>query len=131
MSSATPDKQDGRPRLAIGHVELLVSDVGPAADLFVKLGMRHIFQKDDFAVLELRGGTHLVLDKPDAPVPQGQEASFDLMVDDIQGMRDRCESLGLRPSPITTGRVHSSFSIVGPDGYKIEVNSSHASGEPV
>ena len=131
MAADTPNGQDKRPQLAIGHLELLVSDVGSAVDLFVKLGMRHIFQKEDFAVLELRGGTHLVLDKPEGPVPSGREAPFDLMVDDIEMMRERCESLELQPSSITNGRVHRSFSFTGPDGYMIEVNSSHASGEPV
>ncbi|MEO2177739.1 MAG: hypothetical protein ABGY96_27090 [bacterium] len=42
--------------------------------------MREIFARDDFAVLELRGGNHLVLcSLDDGKTAQG-ECDFDLMV---------------------------------------------------
>ena len=52
---------DPRPDIAIGHVRLLVGNVDKTTDFFVKLGIRTIVAQTDFAVLELRGGTHLVL----------------------------------------------------------------------
>jgi hypothetical protein len=52
---------DPRPDIAIGHVRLLVGNVAKTTDFFVKLGIRTIVEQADFAVLELRGGTHLVL----------------------------------------------------------------------
>ena len=52
---------DPRPDIAIGHVRLLVGNVDKTTDFFVKLGIRTIVAQADFAVLELRGGTHLVL----------------------------------------------------------------------
>ena len=49
------------PPIAIGHVTLSVSDVGPAADFYRALGLRPILEREELAILELRGGTHLVL----------------------------------------------------------------------
>ena len=74
---------DGRPRLAVGHVSLEVEDVGEAYAFFVRHGMRDIFRGEDFGVLELRGGSHLVLSRAKAAIEPGREAPFDLMVDDI------------------------------------------------
>ena len=54
---------DERPRLAVGHVSLEVEDIVDAYEFFVRHGMRDIFKGDDFGVLELRGGTHLVLSR--------------------------------------------------------------------
>ncbi len=122
---------DDRPPVAIGHVDLQVSDVGSATDYFLNLGMRHVHQEDDFAVLELRGGTHLVLERPEEPLAAGREVPFDLMVDDINVTRQRCVELGMNPSEMETGRIHRSFFLAGPDGYKIRVTSSHASSRPV
>jgi len=52
---------DPRPAIAIGYVQLPVVNVAMTTDFFVKLGIRTIVTQEDFAVLELRGGTHLVL----------------------------------------------------------------------
>ena len=78
---------DGRPRLAVGHVGLDVEDVGDAYAFFVRHGMRDIFRSEDFGVLELRGGTHLVLSRAKAAIEPGRKAPFDLMVDDVDEAR--------------------------------------------
>ena len=122
---------DSRPPVAIGHVRLTVSDVSHATDYFVKLGLRYITQSQTLAVLELRGGTHLVLRATDQLIAPGTNAPFDLMVDDIATTRRAYEELGLTPSEIKTGRIHSSFTLTGPDGYLIDVTSSHTSGRVV
>lgn len=124
-------KIDGRPPVAIGHVRLMVSNVPQATDYFVKLGLRYITQSETLAVLELRGGTHLVLRATDQPIAPGTNAPFDLMVDDVVATRRAYEELGLTPSQIETGRIHSSFTLTGPDGYLITVTSSHTSGRAV
>jgi len=122
-----------RPAVAVGHVDLLVTDVPHAVEYFVQLGMRHIHHDNEFAVLELRGGTHLVLETPEdgATVQPGQTPPFDLMVDDLQMVHKNCSELGMDPSEIETGRIHSNFYLNGPDGYRIRVTSSHTSGRPV
>ncbi len=119
------------PRIAIGHVELAVTDVATATDFFLKLGLRHIYQEHDFAVLELRGGTHLVLEADEGVTPLGTTPTFDLMVEDIESMRTRCAEGGMNPTPLKSGQVHSSFEIKGPDDYTVTITSSHAADRAI
>ena len=120
-----------RPPVAVGHVFLDVSDIAKATEYFVGLGLRKISQRETFAVLELRGGTHLQLLIAEEPVSPGQKASFDLMVDDLEAARESFEGMGLSPSEMTSGHVHREFQIIGPDGYEITITSSHTSGRVV
>lgn len=133
MKTTIDNSLESRPAVAVGHVDLVVTNVGRAVDYFLKLGMRHIHQDNDFAVLELRGGTHLVLETPEdgAAISSGQTPPFDLMVDDLSSTRQRCLELGMTPSEIETGRIHSNFYLIGPDGYRIRMTSSHTSGRAV
>jgi len=133
MNSTIKNTSQTRPSVAVGHVSLLVTNVPHAVDYFVRLGMRSIHQDHEFAVLELRGGTHLVLETPEnaTTVQPGQTPPFDLMVDDLQTARQNCVELDMGPSEIETGRIHSSFYLNGPDGYRIRMTSSHTSGRPV
>jgi catechol-2,3-dioxygenase len=125
------NKIDKRPPVAVGHVSLHVKDV-PSASVFMQvLGLRLVFEKDTFAVLELRGGTHLILNKSRKKIKAGEVAPVDLMVDDVNAMRDYCKSKKLKPSKITTGSVHSSFYVPGPDGWSIQITSSHAGNRPI
>ena len=59
---------DERPPLWIGHAVLRVSDVNRSADFWRDVGMREVERNPHVAVLELRGGTHLVL-VPGTPAP--------------------------------------------------------------
>lgn len=125
------DTSETRPHVAIGHMWLRVTDISKAAQYFVSLGLRPIHQAQGIAILELRGGTHLVLSPADEPVPPGTEAPFDLMVDDIVAAREHYDRLGLKPSPVEAGSIHRSFSLSGPDDYTIVVTSSHTGGRAV
>ena len=122
---------DGRPRLAVGHVNLQVEDVGEACAFFVRHGMRDIFTGKDFGVLELRGGTHLVLSRATEKIEPGRKAPFDLMVDDIDEARAEFTSTGVNATDITRGRIHDTFHIEGPSGYRFAVTSSHAGDREV
>ena len=122
---------DGRPRLAVGHVNLEVEDVGDACAFFVRHGMRDIFKGEDFGVLELRGGTHLVLSRAGGAVEPGRKAPFDLMVDDIDAARTEFTEAGTAATEITRGRVHDTFYIEGPGGWRFAVTSSHAGDRAV
>jgi catechol 2,3-dioxygenase-like lactoylglutathione lyase family enzyme len=120
-----------RPEIAIGHVKLLVGNVSATTDFFVALGIRPIVTKEDFAVLELRGGTHLVLRPAEGPVEQGAKVPFDVMVDDIEAAASRYRQRGLEVGSIRRGRIHDSFDVLTPDRRHLEVNSSHAGQRPV
>lgn len=122
-------QDDERPKVWVGHVSLPTQDVTATREFMLGLGMRAIADGDDFAVLELRGGTHLVLLA--AQEPASGAAYFDLMVDDLEETHAHLQSLGLAPSPIESGRIHSSFSVDAPSGHTIQFNSSHVSDLPV
>ena len=121
--------QGGRPEVWIGHVTLATPDIPGTRDFMLALGMRSIADGDDFAVLELRGGTHLLL-LPADELASGA-AYFDLMVDDLEATHQKLHSMGLAPSPIEKGRIHGSFTVSAPTGHTITFNSSHVSDQPV
>lgn len=125
-----PDTLDQRPPVAVGHVRLPCGDVAEAARWLETAGLRPIVRMDELAVLELRGGTHVVVRKSDPPVP-GTGAPFDLMVDDIDATHRDYAAKGLSPTPISRGRIHDSFTVPGPSGWLFTINSSHASDKPV
>jgi hypothetical protein len=127
MSEAT----DQRPPVAIGHVRFDVTDVDAASRWLAGVGLRTIVPNGDRAVLELRGGTHLVVRQAEQPPEPGTRAPFDLMFDDIDATHRIFEGKGLSPSPIRRGRIHDSFEVIGPDGQVFTINSSHASGQPI
>ena len=118
---------DGRPSVWIGHALLTVRDVDRSADYWRDLGMREVERNEHVAVLELRGGTHLVL-VPGTP-PEAGDTPFDLMVEDVDAMHAEWAARGLDPSPIERGRIHAAFTMRDPDGYRVNVNSSHVVGE--
>ena len=122
---------DQRPPVAVGHVRLSATDVGTAERWLQSVGLRPIFADEDLAVLELRGGTHVVVRKAEQPPATGSAAPFDLMVDDIEAARRDYAAKGLGPSDISKGRIHDSFHLTGPDGYDFTVTSSHARGRIV
>jgi hypothetical protein len=122
---------DQRPPVAVGHVRLPATDVAAAERWLISVGLRPIFADDSLAVLELRGGTHVVVRKAEQRPTTGSAAPFDLMVDDIEAARRDYAAKGLGPSDITRGRIHDSFHLIGPDGYDVTVNSSHAGGRAV
>jgi catechol 2,3-dioxygenase-like lactoylglutathione lyase family enzyme len=121
--------EDRRPPVWVGHIALNTPDVPGTLDFMKKLGMRPIADGDGFAVLELRGGTHLVLLAAEGR--QSGTAGFDLMVDDLEATHAQLSELGLEPSPIERGRIHDSFHVASPSGHAIKFNSSHVSSEPV
>lgn len=123
--------KDSRPPMAVGHVSLRVRNVAASATFFDRLGLRPVFRGSDIAIFELRGGTHLLLFPTRAAVKKDRAAPFDLMVDDIVAARRSLERKGLGPTPLDRGRIHDSFVLREPSGWRITVNSTHASGRPV
>ena len=122
---------DARPPVAVGHVRIDVNNLVAACDLLEKLGLRPVTRRDSFAVLELRGGTHLIVSAGDHDIESGRMAPIDLMVDDVRETHARYREMGLGPSEITSGSIHSSFTIPFTDGYRLKITSSHTSGRSV
>jgi len=68
---------DPRPSVAIGHVEHHVVDVAKSATFLESIGIRPIVRHRNFAVMELRGGTHIILAKAKDGIEKGTPAPFD------------------------------------------------------
>ncbi len=124
-------KKDQRPAVAIGHVEHQVSDVSKAVAWYESLGVRRIFEQRDFAVMEVRGGTHIILAGSRKRIAAGTAAPFDFIVDDVDAARNECIGKGMNPGRMKRGSIHDSFELTDPSGYRLRILSSHASGLPV
>ena len=116
---------DERPPIWIGHALLTVSDLPKSADFWVAIGMREIELNDEVAIMELRGGTHLLL-LPGTPTPA--DAPFDLMVEDVAAARARWSEQGFTVSDLEHMHSHDSFWLSDPDGTRVLVNSTHVIG---
>lgn len=120
-------EQDLRPPVWVGHVILETDRLVETAQFMRKIGLRPIVQRPEVAVLELRGGTHLVLVAKSQVIPA--EASFDLMVEDLKATHQRFTAQGLAPTPIeTVSDNHERFLVREPAGNIISFFSSHVSG---
>lgn len=132
MPAAAPDpRPDERPAVWVGHVVLKARDLARATDYWEKVGMRLLVSGREVSVLELRGGTHLVLLPSDEPLAEGAPAPFDVMVEDLDAAWKRYGELDFAPSEIERGKIHDSFTMRDPTGYLVTVNSSHVSDKPV
>lgn len=120
-----------RPYVGVAHVILQTDRMSESQKFVTALGMRPIFEGPEISVYELRGGTHLILQRQATNLTQ--EVGFDLMVDDIREAHNRFKNLGLNPSTIEK-RIqidHEVFYLIDPAGHKITVFSSHVSGKPI
>ncbi len=123
------NNKDQRPAVWIGHVAMHSDKVMASREFMLSIGMRDIFSDDGIAVLEMRGGTHLVItSNPDSGLVM---SSFDLMVDDIDASHRAFTDLNLKPSDIERGNIHDEFIMTEPGGTAIRFNSSHVSDLPV
>lgn len=119
---------DPRPGVAIGHIgPHPVTDLDATVRFFEHLGTRTVAVMSHMAILELRGGTHLIVRAVEQVEP-GARASFDLMVDDIDATHAVLDAAGLRPTPVERGGIHSSFTVIDPSGTAVPITSSHAMG---
>ena len=118
-----------RPPVWIGHVAMHTDRVAETSEFMQLVGMRMIFSKDGLAVLEMRGGTHLVLTND--PESQLIKGSFDLMVEDLDVTHAHFTELGLAPGEIERGQIHDCFTVREPGGTNITFNSSHVGELPV
>jgi catechol 2,3-dioxygenase-like lactoylglutathione lyase family enzyme len=105
---------------------LAVADVDRAATFFRTVGMRPVESSTEVAIMELRGGTHLVL-VPGEVTPG--DAPFDLMVEDLDDIHRQWTEQGLEPGEISHDRIHDSFVVTDPDGHRLTIRNSHVVGE--
>lgn len=114
---------DTRPRFGIGHVVLAGADIARLAQFYAAIGLRPVVTTPRFAIVELRGGTHLVF-QPGTP----GEATLDLIVDDIDETHEVLRAAGGEPGAITRGNPHDRFVAADPEDNTLIVYSDHAIG---
>lgn len=122
-TSAPDTEPDQRPRFAIGHLSIGAADVATLTDFYTRVGMRLVVDMGRATILELRGGTHLIVRTGDPGV-----ASLDLIVDDIEETRDVLTAAGAEATTIVRGHPHDRFTATDPEGNTLFVNSNHAIG---
>jgi len=123
----------GRPGVGIGHVSLRVGSVAQTESFYRSLGMRPIVSSEGMAILEMRGGTHLLLFRAKGKPRGGPVRSFDLMVDDVPALRESLARSGMEVSPLERDARggHVYFTVEDPDGHVLTVYSSHAGDRDV
>jgi len=120
---------DKRPPVWIGHIAMYSAKVAQTCEFMQRIGMRLVTSDDNFALLELRGGTHLIItNDAKSTLIKG---SFDLMVEDLDATHAQFTDWELEPGEIERGKIHDSFEIREPGGTIILFNSSHIGDLPV
>ena len=144
------EKEDLLPAVTLGHFVMKVQDVAASYSFYIGLGLRAFGTFPGMAVVEMRGGTHLLLfQKGDDQAgalrnsQNGQRPDFgsekiDLMSAgrtkaDLESYRVGLIGKGYSPSAIADGELygHHYFSMQDPDGNGISFYTSHCSDKPV
>ena len=116
---------DERPPVWVGHVVLEVADPQRSAPWWESIGLRPVHTGSDVSIMELRGGTHLIMVPGE---PKAGDAPFDLQVDDVDAMHATFVARGLEPSEMTRAEIHDAFTLTDPDGYVVSFSNSHVIG---
>ncbi len=138
------------PAAALAHFILKVNDIGISYQFYTNLGLRPSGTFSDLAIIELRGGTHILLfsKNDESPFPLtssqlGQRGGFfserlDLMIDgksrsDLELYRAALIEKGLSVDAIAKDKFfgHYYFQLADPDGNGITVYTSHTGELPV
>jgi len=138
------------PAAALGHFIMKVSDIDRSYQFYAKLGLRPFGRFPELAIIELRGGTHILLfgkndELPSSPNSShlGQRGAFfderlDLMIagksrSDLELYRTTLLEKGLSVDAIAQDQFfgHDYFQLADPDGNGITVYTSHSGDLPV
>ena len=131
--------------LAVAHLVFKVADLKSSCQFYSKLGLPPFATDEKVAIIELRGGTHLLLLSVNEPAGEdiaesvtGQfhkrfSEQFDLMIegkglDELKKYRSELISRGIAAEeiPDETFFGHYLFCIKDPDGNGITIYTSHA-----
>ena len=141
---------DNLPAAAFGHFVMKVSDISVSYQFYTDMGLRPRGIFADLAIIELRGGSHILLFSKDSELPfpltsgqLGQRSAFfserlDLMIDgktksELEAYRAILVRNGLSVGAIAQDQLfgHHYFQLVDPDGNGITAYTSHVGELPV
>src|SRR5215469_10291011 len=111
-----------RPSVGLGHMAMTVADVAASHRFYASFGLRTMGHDENMAILELRGGTHLLLFQrggaadgaSESPLDQPPAQTIDLMIagrtrDDLEAFRDGLVAEGITPDPIMDRRFFGHY----------------------
>src|ERR1700741_4600156 len=109
------------PELAVAHLVFKVADLKSSCQFYSNLGLPPFYIEEKIAIVELRGGTHLVLLSVDEPA--GEDVA-----ENLKKYRSELISRGIAAGEIPDEGVfgHYLFCIKDPDGNGITIYTSHA-----
>ena len=133
------------PELAVAHLVFKVADLKSSCEFYANLGIPPFAVEEGVAIIELRGGTHLLLLEVDQLAGEGVAESltgqfherfseqFDLMIkgkglNELKKYRWELISRGIAAGeiPDETFFGHHLFCIKDPDGNGITIYTSHS-----
>ena len=130
-----------RSDLAPGHIVVPVKNLNSSLNFYRAIGLPEGELEDDLALLELRGGTHVLLVQENGRYANQYESSrygqrepetFDLMIrgktrETLEEYRNGIVAAGIEASEIPDELLygHCYFSMTDPDGHRITVYTSH------
>jgi len=131
--------------LAVAHLVFKVADLKSSCQFYSDLGIPPFFTDEELAIIELRGGTHLILLSVDSMAGEGIAESltgqfhmrfseqFDLMIEgkglnELEEYRLELISRGIAAGeiPDETFFGHHLFCTKDPDGNGITIYTSHS-----
>jgi catechol 2,3-dioxygenase-like lactoylglutathione lyase family enzyme len=141
----TNKKNPERSTLTVGHIIVMVSDLEASCRFYTELGLAPFaIDGDSVAVIELHGGTHLLLFKSNGGKNEDISGSttgqfrrrfseqFDLIIPGASREELEAYRQGLINRGIVTGEIpdetfygHHLFCIRDPDGHGITIYTSH------
>jgi catechol-2,3-dioxygenase len=132
------------PELAVAHLVFKVASLKSSCQFYANLGIPPFYTEEKIAIIELRGGTHLVLLSVDEPAGEDVAESvtgqfhkrfseqFDLMIegkglDELKKYRSELISRGIAAGEIPVEAVfgHYLFCVKDPDGNGITIYTNH------
>ena len=141
---------DNLPAAALGHFVMKVANLAASYQFYADLGLRQVGMFSDAAIIELRGGTHLLLvpenDKATSSLTSGRlgqrgaffDEQLDLLINgktsgDLEAYRAMLLKNGITVGEIAQDKFfgHNYFQLADPDGHGITVYTSHAGELPV
>lgn len=131
-----------RSTLAPGHIVLHVEDLTQSVVFYRKIGLPAFSASEAIALIELRGGTHIILAVRHSDTARGAPESrhgqmgyreaLDVMIDsdaraDLEVLRQGILSRGIEATEIDDERYfgHYWFRVDDPDGHGITFYTSH------
>ena len=142
--------EDSLPAAALGHFVMKVQNIEASRQFYAGLGLRALETFPGLAIIELRGGTHLLLFQKDDDQSStlqnshaGQRPEFgseklDLMIAghtkaELELYRTGLIDKGYSPSAIAERALygHHYFTTQDPDGNGVSFYTSHCGDKPV